>query len=498
MKEVGRSSLSRILRGEQGQIIWWLPLLMIVFFGMAGLTLDLGRAYVAYRELQASTDAAALAGAWAMTSVASTASITNTVSSYSSVTGGYNVSNNLPGAAVTTTYECISDNPNVVPAKCNAFPSGYNVLQVMQTSTVPMYFIRMLSLFGLNPGSGITLRAYATATGTSGKNTKVNVAVVLDSTNSMSQTDGSSACPGGESKEACALNGVQQLLGELTPCTNSKSCSSTAFDTVSLFTFPNVAANATQYDTSSSSCSTRMPSSDILPYTAPTVPTSSTTSWTAPTGSSGTYQLTGYLNDYSSNNQYGGSVSSSSNLGVATGAGSCSGIQPIGGSGTYLPGAIYAAQTSLMAQSYNSPGSQNVIIVLSDGDQNTTRTNFGSTPSFSYTDSTGFSSTYPSTANQCHQAVAAANYAKTLGTTIYTVGYGASNQGYSKSGGGSCNTDQTQPISGCTELADMASSSANFFSFGGSCSGGSSSLNSIFSTIGSQLTTARLIPNGTT
>ncbi len=491
MNEVGGSSVSRFLRGEQGQIIWWLPLMIIVFFGMAGLTVDLGRAYVAYRELQASTDAAALAGAYALTTATTTTAADTIVHQYGSETGQANASNNLPAAKLTTSYSCITDNTAMVPVPCTAYPTKMNVIQVMQTSTVPMYFIKTLSLFGINSASSITLRSYATAT-TGGKPIQLNVAIVLDSTASMGSAD--TACGKNVTKEECALTGVQTLLSGLMPCAQGSSpCS--AYDSVALFTFPNVQASSVGNDTT---CSGTMKSSNIIPYTAPTVPTTSTNSWTAPTGSTGTYELTtnsngngtnGFLYNYSSNNQVGGSLNTSSQLGMATGGGSCNGIQPIGGQGTYLSGAIYAAQTALSAQSYNTT-TQNVMIILSDGDQNakSSQTNFGSTKSFSYKDSTGYTSTYPSTTDQCHQSIAAANYAKTLGTTVYTIGYAASTTG-------TCTTDTKSPITACDELKAMASVPGDFYGYGGSCSSGLGLAN-IFGDIQYQLAKARLVPNG--
>ena len=77
-------------------------MLLIVFFGMAGLTLDLGHAYVSYRELQASTDAAALSGAYAMAQPGATqTTVTAAVDAYSSQAGGANINGNLPSATVT-------------------------------------------------------------------------------------------------------------------------------------------------------------------------------------------------------------------------------------------------------------------------------------------------------------------------------------------------------------------------------------------------------------
>ena len=66
----------RLLRDESGQVIPFMLLLSVLFLGMAGLSLDLGRAYISYRELQASTDAAALAGGYALSlNGATTASV---------------------------------------------------------------------------------------------------------------------------------------------------------------------------------------------------------------------------------------------------------------------------------------------------------------------------------------------------------------------------------------------------------------------------------------
>ena len=50
------------LKDERGQMVPWLLLLSGVLIGVAGLTIDLGHAYICHRELLASTDAAALAG----------------------------------------------------------------------------------------------------------------------------------------------------------------------------------------------------------------------------------------------------------------------------------------------------------------------------------------------------------------------------------------------------------------------------------------------------
>lgn len=480
MSDVDKSSRFMRLKDESGQILPWMALLTVVFLGMAGLTIDLGRAYVSYRLLQSSTDAAALAGAYALAQTGATqTTVTNQIKAYSSMTGKANADLNLPNAVVTPTFKCISVGA-IVQAACNSNGLGFNVVQVEQDVSVPTIFIRTLSMFGINSASAINLRSYATATPRSGVDQQVNVAVVIDTTASMGGND--PACS--TTRIKCALNGVQSLLGQLTPCTagsTSGNCLG-AYDPVSLFTFPPVQAQTASNDTK---CPSSNPS--IVPYTSPTPGAT----WSAPTGANGTYQITSYLDNYSSTNASGGSISGSSALGIATGAGTCQGVQTPGGDGTYLAGSIFAAQSSLMAQS-QANGGQNIMIVLTDGDANaqSSRTNFTGSTSLNET-SSGLSVSYPSVNNQCSQSIGAANYATGQGTTVYTVGYGAGNSG--------CATDTgTHAITACQELLQMASSPGDFYTDTTSACGGASvgSLNTVFSAIGASLTKARLVPNG--
>jgi hypothetical protein len=323
----------------------------------------------------------------------------------------------------------------------------------------------------------------ATATPLSGKNTQVNVAMVVDTTASMGQQDNDINC--NNTRIHCALDGVQTLLGQLTPCTaSSTKTNCNAFDQVSLFTFPNVMASTASNDTT---CPSANPTA--APYSTPTPGAT----WKAPTGSSATYQISDYLSDYSSNNQKGGSLNSSSSLAIATGASgsrNCSGMQTPGGEGTYYAGVIYAAQSSLAAASTANPGSENIMIILSDGDANSTKISAGKHSG----------NVYGSLDDQCQQAISAANYATGQGTSVYTIAYGASSSG--------CSTDTSGPLAGisaCTAMQDMASSSDDFYSDAtasqnkGQCASANSySLDSIFKSIAAKFTNARLVPNGIT
>jgi len=108
------------------------------------------------------------------------------------------------------------------------------------------------------------------------------------------------------------------------------------------------------------------------------------------------------------------------------------------------------------------------------------------------------SGTYPSTKQECHQAITAAAAAASAGTLVYTVAYGATSSG--------CTTDTSPTITPCQTMEQMASSTSFFYSdytaTGGSstCISASqpvSGLNQIFQAIATDLTVAKLIPNGT-
>jgi len=477
--------LRSVLYDQRGQILPWMVFLNVLFLGAAGITLDLGHAYVCYRELQASTDAAALAGAYAMAaSTATTTSVKAVVSSYSSVSGGANVDANLPSAAVSTTLPCLTTVTNY-GVFCSASPTGGNAVVVTQTTTIPTLFIRALGVFGINSAKSLTLSATSTAAMRGATNTEYNVAILVDTTASMGSNDSDANC--GKTRIYCALQGVQTLLQNLTPCaagSTSTNCTAT-FDQVSLFTFPAIQANQASRDTT---CPTSDPTTKT--YYAPAL----STSYTAPSGTSATYQITGYLHDYSATNKPGGALSTSSALAIAAGAStssSCTGLQTPGGQGTYYAGAINAALSSLNAAHTANPSSKNALIILSDGDASAS----------SITGGTHAGNVYGSLDDQCQQAISVANSAPSY-TTVYTIAYGAANSG--------CSTDTSGSLKGlspCTAMQKMATSPSTFYSDAtasqnkGQCTSTANpnlTLNQIFSQIESTFTVARLIPNGTT
>jgi hypothetical protein len=253
---------------------------------------------------------------------------------------------------------------------------------------------------------------------------------------------------------------------------------------VSLFTFPNVEADTATKDTT---CPTSNPT--ILYYATPTAGAN----WVAPTGKAATYQIAGYLSNYSSTNKSGGSLNTSSVLTIATGGKSgCSGMQTPGGDGTYYAGAIYAAQSSLVAAKLANPGSRNALIILSDGDASSTK----------ITGAAKSGNVYGSLDDQCQQAITAAKAATAAGTAVYSIAYGAASSG--------CSTDTSGTLKGlspCTAMMDLASMAANFYSDAtasqnkGQCTSPSNpslSLTGIFKQVATSFTVARLIPDNAT
>lgn len=436
MKTLQRSLLSRVIQDQDGQVLPWMVFLMVLFLGAAGITVDLGHAYVCYRELQTSTDAAAMAAAYELSQpTATTDSVKAAASNYSSVTGAVNVNSNLLNPTISVRFNCSTSVANL-GISCSGSSTGYNVVQVQQLVTVPTYFIRALAVLGVNAAKSIPLGAVSTAAARGATNSQFNVAIVLDTTASMKTNDNDASC--GNTRIYCALQGMRTLLTSLSPCTASGSGSNCAggssFDQVSLFTFPNIEADQAANDTS---CPTGNPA--IPNYYTPV----RGAAWKAPTGNAATYQVTSYLSDYSSNGKANGTVNTSSSLGIAAGAStskSCSGLQAPGGDGTYYAGAIYAAQSSLLAAQAANPGSQNALIILSDGDAQSTKISVTGTVQKSGTGSPALTVDYPASSNQCQQAIDAANFASSQGTTVYTIAYGAPNSG--------CSTDKSGALAG--------------------------------------------------
>jgi len=512
MNGILKKRLTRAFADQSGQVLPWMVFLMVLFIGAAGITVDLGHAYVCYRQLQASTDAAALAAGYELgQSGATVASVQAAATSYSSASGGVNASPNLPNDVIVSVNVTCSSSVTNLGVTCGLSPTGDNVVQVTQSATIPTYFMRAFRIFGVKGASTVNLTALSTAAARGATNSQYNVAIIIDTTASMNDEDTDANCNNTEIH--CALAGMQVLLDSLSPCTPSSTSGTCAgggpFDTVSLFTFPNVQANEASDDTSCPKSGSQ---------TQPKVPNYSTpvigATWSAPTGSSATYQITSYLDSYSATGKPNGGLDDSSPLGIASGAdtsanSNCTGLQAPGGDGTYYAGVIYAAQSSLIAAQTANPGSQNALIILTDGGANSSKiTVTGTVEPAGYTYSSkspALAVPYPSANDQCQQAIDAAKFATSQGTTVYAISYGASSATGKNS---ACTSDVSggpqAGISSCSTLQQMASTASDFYSDAtasedpGGCTSSSNpnlNLDQIFQSISTSFTVARLVPN---
>ena len=231
--------------GQAGLVDVFFVLFLTAMVGFMGLVVDFGRAYQVQQALQASTDAAALAGGYNI----ATSTAVATAKNYSSLTGDKNA---LTNSGVTVSIpgpypllSCLADQVTVIGA-CSGteIAGGANIIKVEQQAVVPTYFT---ALFGVK---SVTVTALSTASQKGGTGTSLNVMIILDTTASMGDED--DVC--GATRESCALTGVQDLLEGLNP----------TIDKVGLMVFPGLGslAEATDY----SSCGKSLPNDDIQTY----------------------------------------------------------------------------------------------------------------------------------------------------------------------------------------------------------------------------------------
>jgi Flp pilus assembly protein TadG len=524
MKRFGFSLMRRFLRDERGQSMAVLMVTISSMMGLAGLSLESGHIYYAYRLLQASTNAAALAGAYQMPNTGTAATA---VTEYSAQSGELNATKMLTHVVATPSYKClntVTTDLDVVCETATGATGGYNALTVTQTATIPLWFGGLVGFRSLN------VEAVATAAMRGGANTPWNIAIIQDTTASMNDEDSGDQCD--NTQINCSLQGMQVLLNDLYPCGLGQTCSSTgvaAVDSVSLFVFPAVTSATASKDYV---CNTSDPT--IVAYTFPDTNTAYTSG--APPAdlqlpSGDTYQILGFQNNYkttdtaSSLNQTAGIAIAAGDSGISK----CTGLQAPGGEGTYYAQVIYAAQAALAVQQAANPNSKNAMIILTDGDATACASNANTSAGAcdtkaqivategtlngtgtSKTNPSGYENpTYPSALGECGQAVLAAQYAATQGTTVYTIGYGSETSGgclsdatYSATvttnGGSWAPNDEP-----CQAIAAMASAEVNFYSDDGEgCQATAPSnqsitkLTAIFRAITDNLSTPRLIPAG--
>lgn len=243
------SPIGNVLKNESGAAAILAAFAIPALFGLAALGVDVGYVFHAQRVLQASTDAAALAGA----QVIGTGGTPITEATSYSANGSLNASTSLTNVTVAATLKCYShvgltcstnQTPSCMSANANcAGTNGANGIEVVQTAQVPTFFAR---IFGINT---VNISATASASMRGGVPTPLNVAIIVDTTASMGNAPtgpAATACSGYSTAVACAVDGAQTLLGELWPCASGlTSCTgATPVDEAALFVFPPVTNSA--------------------------------------------------------------------------------------------------------------------------------------------------------------------------------------------------------------------------------------------------------------
>jgi hypothetical protein len=181
---------------EHGQVVVLLAVTLVVLIGSAALVIDVGRAYLAKRHLQASADAAATAGALELPDPIEAQ---NYALNYSGLDGAKNDNNKLPSVSTTVITKCLSLAP------C----SPVNAVQVEQTTVVPTIFAKVLGI------DHFTIRAKATACSPCSSK-PLDIMLVLDRTGSMCQDSNGNSDPSCTDLEN-ARNGLLEFVQYMDP-----------------------------------------------------------------------------------------------------------------------------------------------------------------------------------------------------------------------------------------------------------------------------------------
>ena len=391
MKHHGVSFLLRFLRDQRGQSAVVLAVSVLVTSTLGGAAVEAGHVYYAYERLEASTNAAALAVGQAMPNIGTSSSPAAGTAYYnlykyssgtSSSPSGLNANTMLSNAAISVTFACSSSVAvgcqSPTSGSCGSGLTSCNVLKVTQTASVNLWFGGLLGVRTMN----LAAVSYAVMRG--GSITPYNIAVIIDTTSSMTASAPSGdGCGTGATQIACEVDGLKRMLGLMDPCPLNQICpgNSVYVDGVSLFVFPAVTATTEVKNSQTvatgpyddTTCPTTEP--PIVPYSFINVATTGgnlqlPASPATYSTMAGTYQIVtfddGYRNSDSAGTLYSGDGLSSA-VGYET-SGSCTGLQAPGGEGTYYAQAIRAAQAALVSQQATFPSSKNILIILSDGD----------------------------------------------------------------------------------------------------------------------------------
>jgi Flp pilus assembly protein TadG len=466
--------------GDRGLMAPIFGIALVVLVGMAGSAIDVGRVMWVQRQLQASADAAALAGAQSVAFDTSKAQAD--ALDFSGLAGKKNAVLGAQSVALVggqATVKCVTS----VKPVCAGTKTGANVIKVTQEAVVEMYFLRVVGMDTMTP------RATATASARGGSGRSLDVMIVLDATASMSNESGNCNITNGK-KIDCARAGAYALMQGLNP----------ALDQVGMMVFPGLSEAGV---TANTTCGGSLGSSDVKNYKQVAA------QFDAPTPSA-TYTVFGLTSAYAVNGSLNGQSAAMRAVGHgvdAQGKKCTSGVQAKGGAGTYFADVIERARLALNASA--RPNSQKVMVILSDGDATTDADNLPSSAVVTKTTTNcnrwGNCSTSTTTRPDklCQRAIASARKAAADSIWVYSVAYRAQ-----KSGGCEYDDQGLQDVSlpnlsACDTMRELASDSTKFYSDGTKSTecvgtgGSNTNLITLFQNISSDLTMPRLIPDDT-
>jgi Flp pilus assembly protein TadG len=379
---------SRAAKDESGQVLVLAALGMTMMLVMVALVVDIGKAYLVQRQLQAGVDAAALAGAQFLPDPSEA---TQAANDYGPSAGARNAVDIGSEVTTTVTMRCVTSAPGCSPSQ-----NSYNAVNVRATSDVGTVFGRILGIS--------KLKVKASATACSPCSAKpLDVMLVLDRTGSMCQTGGGTPDPSCTDLRN-AKEGMRTFLQFMDP----------TLDKVGLAVFP-----PARNQSAVTSCPNR-PSSSAQYYGYDAWwpewgwPDVNGDGRGDPPGSPSYYTIVSMSDDYLTQSTGGWIPNPSSwmfqSIGMPGGSGSAGCIQ--GEGTTHYASAVEEAQHEL---DRNGRGDvQDVIIFLSDGAANTSPTRL---PLGHWRNGTSWRD------KPCGAGVQAAANAKSAGDKVYTIGY---------------------------------------------------------------------------
>ncbi len=125
------------VKDESGQVLVLATIMMVVLIAIAGFAIDVGHAYLVQRQLQAATDAAALAGAL---DLPDSAVAIQTATNYGPEPGKKNAFSSNDNAAITVQTKCVQ----AIVTGCTPSNGQVNSISVKSTSVVKTVFAKVI------------------------------------------------------------------------------------------------------------------------------------------------------------------------------------------------------------------------------------------------------------------------------------------------------------------------------------------------------------------